>query len=286
MASCNKDCKCGAGCVRQDDHGGDCTCRLNREGHDGPRKLGHEFQPATEADFLVAYKKQVYPKPSVTVDMYIFTVLDGVLRVLLIERDGHPFKGHWVAPGGFLDVEEDPNDPSVQGEDLEEAAHRELEEETSLPRYSCYMEQLYTFGKAGRDPRTRVVSVAHLALVRSSLAPLVKPKSDAKDARWFSLEEIKAMDKPLGFDHALGLDMAIKRLRGKIDYAPIAFDLVPETFTVGDLRLVYEAVKGETYDPNNFHRRFKRMITDGVIVKAPGKRASSTRTAAVYRFVR
>lgn len=249
-------------------------------------KIGHEYQPATEAEFLVAYKKQKFPKPSVTVDLTIFTVVDGLLQVLLILRDGHPFKDCWALPGGYLNVEEDETDPSNQGEDLEEAAHRELEEETSLPQHSCHLEQLCTFGKSGRDPRGRVITVAYMALVRSSLAPLIKPKDDAKDARWFTLDEIKALGVPLAFDHDTILDTAIKRLRGKIDYSPVAFDLVPETFTVGELRLVYEAVKGETYDPNNFHRRFKRMQTDGIIVPTKGKRATLTRTAAVYRFKR
>jgi 8-oxo-dGTP diphosphatase len=256
----------------------------------------------TEAEFLAAYKANDYPKPSVTVDLVIFTVLDTDLKVLLIKRGGHPFRGCWALPGGFVNVGDGVKE---QGEDLEAAAHRELAEETGLPKGSCYLEQLYTFGKAGRDPRTRVISVAYFALVRPTLAPIVTAGDDAAAAQWFSVQAIlergsseaesKVLEHDglfslsrngLAFDHDVILDTAIKRLRGRIDYSPIAFDLVPETFTVAELRSVYEAVKGAAYDPKTFHRKFRRMLADGILVTAPGKRGGTGRPSAVYRFKR
>ena len=127
----------------------------------------------------------------------------------------------------------------------------------------------------------RVITVAWYALIRPDLAPMVTAGTDAADVRWFSLT---ALPETLAFDHEDILAKAMERIRGKIDYAPIAFDLVPETFTIAELRAVYEAIKGEEYDPGNFRRRFKRMVTDGVVIQAPGKRHTSRRPAAVYTF--
>ena len=270
-------------------------------------KLSHgDGVDMTEEEFLDAYVAKDYPKPSVTVDLVIFTVIDSDLKVLLIKRGGHPYRGCWALPGGFVNAGDGLRD---QGEDLDTAAHRELEEETHLPKGSCYLEQLYTFGRAYRDPRTRVIDVAYFALVRPTLAPLVTAGDDAADARWFSVTELwdgGGLDttgdvvKPLGetkvlgslynatlaFDHREILTKAVERIRGRIDYSPIAFDLVPESFTVGELQSVHEAVKGRTYDPQNFHRRFRRMLTDGVIQIAPGHRVTGGRRAAVYTFQR
>jgi len=250
-------------------------------------KLSHHEDFDDEAAFLAAYKAQDYPRPSVTVDLVIFTVLDGDLKVLLIERGGHPFKGWWALPGGFVNVGDGVKD---QGEDVEDAAHRELEEETHLPKGSCHLEQLYTFGKAYRDPRTRVIDVAYLALVRPTLAPLVTAGDDAAATRWVSVQTLwdNSDTQRLAFDHREILTMAIERVRGKIDYSPIAFDLVPEAFSVAELRSVYEAVKGTTYNARNFNRRFKRMLADGVIETTVGHRPnpSGGPRAHLYQFKR
>ncbi len=219
-----------------------------------------------------------YPRPALTVDLVVFTILDSDLKLLLVRRKLEPFRGSWALPGGFVRVEEQ------GGEDLEDAAHRELEEETGLPRDRVYLEQLYTFGRPDRDPRTRVVTVAYYALVRPELIPLTRAATDAADARWFSVAK-EVPELGLAFDHEQILNCGLERIRGKIDYAPIGFELVPETFTVSELRGVYEAIKGTAYDPANFRRRFRRMLTDGVIVQAPGKRATGRRPATVYRFV-
>jgi 8-oxo-dGTP diphosphatase len=235
----------------------------------------------SEETFLREYDASAYPRPSVTVDIVVFTVTDSDLKVLLIQRGNPPFEGCWAFPGGFVKVRE--NDD--QGESLDEAAARELAEETGLPRGSVFLEQLYTFGAPGRDPRTRVITVAYYALVRPDLVPVVEAGSDAAEAKWFSVaEELPELD--LAFDHDAILDEAVKRIRGKIDYAPLAFELVPSTFTIAELRAVYEAIKGHAYDPGNFRRRFMRMQTDGVIERAPGKRQTGTKPARVYRFVR
>lgn len=221
-----------------------------------------------------------HPRPSVTVDVVVFTVLDTDLKVLLIRRGQAPFDGAWALPGGFVLVTDDDD----QGESLAAAASRELQEETGLVASSVYLEQLFTFGAPRRDPRGRVITVAYYALVRPDLVPLVNAGSDAAEARWFSVASEQS-ELELAFDHDTILQTALDRIRGKIDYTPIAFSLVPPTFTIAELRAVYEAIKGCTYDPGNFRRRFKRMQTDGVIATAPGKRHTGTKPARVYRFV-
>lgn len=243
-------------------------------------KLGHEREDLTESEFLAAYRAREYPRPSVSVDLVILTVLDADLKVLLVRRRGHPFRGAWALPGGFLRVGDTFED---QGEDLEAAAHRELEEETGLPSGSCRLEQIGAFGKAGRDPRTRVITVAYCALVRSSLAPLVKAGSDAADARWHSLVQMPA----LAFDHADILDAAVRHIRERIDHSALAFDLVAETFTVPDLQAVYEAVLGIRSDRANFQRRFRRLLADGFVEESPGRRLNPRgKPARVFRFRR
>lgn len=238
--------------------------------------------PDIERAFVERYRERAaeFPKPSVTVDLVILTVRDTDLKLLVVRRKQPPFADWWALPGGFVRVGDGFDD---QGEDLEAAAHRELAEETGLERGSVFLEQLYTFGAAGRDPRMRVISVAWYALIRPDLAPFVTAGSDAAEVRWVSL----AHERPpeLAFDHDRIVDLAVDRIRGKVDYAPIAFDLVPETFTVAELRSVYEAIKGERYDASNFRRRFKRMEDVGLVERAPGKRHTSRRPAAVYRFV-
>lgn len=222
-----------------------------------------------------------YPRPSVSVDLVVLTIVDAQLRVLLVKRKVFPFKGSWALPGGFVRVGEAPDD---QGEDLDAAARRELEEETGLGPDRVFLEQLYTFGKAGRDPRMRVITVAYYALVRPDLAPLVRAGGDVSDAEWFEVSILRKME--LAFDHRDIINLAIDRVRGKLDYSDIAFELVPVTFTIPELRHVYSIVTGKEMDPGNFRRRFNRMIDNGVLEKAPGKRITVSKPATVYRFKR
>lgn len=222
-----------------------------------------------------------YPRPAVTVDLVIFTLLNDGLSLLLIRRKAAPFRDRWALPGGFVRVGDGVEE---QGEDLEQAATRELREETGLPGHSLFLEQLYTFGKAYRDPRMRVVTVAYYALIRPELATKVHAGSDAADAGWFDLRQLD--DIPLAFDHQEIVDLALSRIRGKIDYTPIAFELVPERFTITELRSVHEIIKGQSYDRGNFRRRFNRMMADGILETCAGKRATASKPAQLYRFVR
>lgn len=220
-----------------------------------------------------------YPRPSVAVDLVVFTIIDADLKVLLIRRGEKP-AGEIALPGGFVRVGMTETD---QGESVDAAAARELEEETGLPAARCYLEQLYTFGDANRDSRGRVISVAYYALIRPTLAPLVRAGGDAMGAMWVSVSEVKP--HKLAFDHGRILEVGLERIRGKLDHSDIAFALVPETFSIPELRAVHEVVKGQAHDKGNFRRRFQRMLEDGVIEPAVGKRITTKKPAKVYRFV-
>jgi 8-oxo-dGTP diphosphatase len=237
-----------------------------------------------EERFLEKYKAGAYARPSVTVDLVILTVLDNDLKVLLVQRNEHPFKGRWALPGGFVRVSDDRKD---QGEDLDDAARRELEEETGLSRETAghfFLEQVKTFGRPGRDPRMRVISVAYYALVRSTLVPLIRAGGDVSLTRWLSVAELA--DASLAFDHLEIVEAALAKARADLDRSSIAFELVPETFTIQELRGVHEAIRGEALDPGNFRKKFLRMIEEGHIEGARGKRATASKPANVYRFAR
>ncbi len=240
--------------------------------------MARRKQRDDEAAFLAAYAPGKFPRPSVTVDLVVLTILDGVLSILLVARGEHPFKGRWALPGGFVRVGEGPKD---QGEDLYDAALRELREETGLPAGAALLEQLGAFGRPNRDPRTRVISVAYHALVRPTLVPHVSGGGDAAGARWFPVVE----RPPLAFDHDEIVERALARVRGDLEGTSVAFALVPETFTIAELRTVHEVILGTTLDPGNFRRRFLRMLDDGVLEPARGKRATASKPAQVYRFV-
>lgn len=236
---------------------------------------------AEEQAFLDAYVPGDFPRPSVTVDLVILTVRDRRLSVLLVLRGQHPWKGAWALPGGFVRVGEGRD----RGESLDEAAHRELAEETGLDAERAgrvHLEQFGAFGAPDRDPRMRVISVAYCALLRPTLAPLVRGGGDADDARWFDLEDLPR----LAFDHAEIVASAITHVRRRLDTSNLAFELVPETFTIAELRNVHEIVHGAPLDPGNFRKKFLRMVEDGHIERARGSRATASKPASVYRFVR
>ncbi len=223
-----------------------------------------------------------YARPSVTVDMVVFTVVDLDLKVLLIERGVSPFEGQWALPGGFVRVGDGAAD---QGENLDDAAVRELQEETGLSPQDVFLEQLYTFGVAGRDPRGRVISVAYYALVPADRVPRVKAGDDAVDVTWVSVSRLDRVK--LAFDHSEIIELAVQRIAGKIEYdLRLAMSLVPRSFTKAELRRVFEVVTGNEYDKSNFNKRFNRMSEDGVIIDAPGKRAAAGpgRPAHLYAF--
>lgn len=208
-----------------------------------------------------------YPRPSVTVDCVIFGLEESSeLKVLLIQRRHEPFAEHWALPGGFVNLEED----------LEAAALRELEEETNMR--DVFIEQLFTFGEPGRDPRGRVISVAYYALVNLAEHP-VKAASDARNVRWFSVQDLPQ----LAFDHDLILETALTRLRGKVRYQPIGFELLPEKFTLTQLQQLYETILGvdESLNKRNFRTRILKM---DVLEEAGIQENVAHRPAKLYRF--
>jgi 8-oxo-dGTP diphosphatase len=234
---------------------------------------------AGEAEFLRKYRPADFPRPSVTVDIVAFSVIDAELRVLLIRRGEHPFKGSWALPGGFVRVGDGHRDP---GEDLDAAAVRELDEETGLPGDDVYLEQVGAFGRARRDPRMRVISVAYCALIRPDLVPLIRAGGDAAAAEWMLVGALKPAS--LAFDHHDIIRKAIDRVAERIESTSIARSLVPKTFTIPELRHVHTLLEGKEQDPGNFRRKFERMLEAGILKQAPGKRITASKPAAVYRF--
>jgi len=220
-----------------------------------------------------AYDASAYPPFAVTVDLVIFTIRTGSLQVLLVERGGAPFAGRLALPGGFVQPDEG----------LDEAATRELAEETGIDLRAAKAsrpEQLATYGATGRDPRMRVVTVAHVAL----LADLPDPTAGS-DAAGAALVDVEvALRKRLAFDHRMILRDGLDRVRAKLEYTSIATRFCPAEFTLGELRRVYEAVWGVELDPGNFRRK---ILASGMVVEVPGTPKASGpgggRPAAQYR---
>ena len=200
---------------------------------------------------------------SVAVDLVIFTVRDGALQVLLVERGVPPFKGQWALPGGFV----------LERETLEDAARRELQEETGLA--DVYLEQLYTFGEPDRDPRGRTIAVAYYALTPP--AP-VQASTDAAAAAWHPA----ARPPKLAFDHAKILRTGLERLRAKLGYSTVGFELLPRQFTLTELQALYEAILERPLDKRNFR---KKILSLGVLKSEGQKRAAGAhRPARLYSF--
>lgn len=206
-----------------------------------------------------------YEKPSVTVDVLIFTVQENKLKIILVKRAIEPFKGSWAIPGGFV----------RKNESLEEAALRELSEETGVR--DVYLEQLYSFGDPKRDPRGRVITVSFLALLPSENLKL-KGSTDVTDAKWFALDELPT----LAFDHKKIVEYAIGRLRTKIQYSNITHGLMPEEFRLSELQSVYESILNEKLDKRNFR---KKILSLGLL-KPTGKMEveGAHRPAMLYKF--
>lgn len=194
-----------------------------------------------------------YPRPSLTTDCVIFG-FDGVdINVLLIERGIEPFKGQWALPGGFVQMDES----------TEEGARRELFEETGIK--DVFIEQLYTFSDVNRDPRGRVISVAYFALVRTCSYEVIAG-DDAKKAQWFKLCDIPS----LAFDHDMILRIAHNRLKGKIRYQPIGFELLDEKFTMPELQLLYESILEVSFDRRNFSNK---LMKTGLLISLEEKKS-------------
>lgn len=206
-----------------------------------------------------------YPHPAVTTDIAVFTIRDDALALLLIRRGREPFAGAWALPGGFLDIDED----------LDTCAARELAEETGVE--GVYLEQLYTFGAVGRDPRERVVSVAYIALAAAD-GLRIQAGDDAADARWFRLDALPQ----LAFDHADIIAAAHRRLVAKLDYSTIAFQLLPETFTLGELQRVYEILVDAEMDKRNFRKW--ALALEQIEATGETRRRGKHRPARLYRL--
>lgn len=205
--------------------------------------------------------------PLLAVDAVVFGAEAEQLQVLLIERAIPPFQGCWALPGGFV----------LQGEPLEAAVERELREEAGIGLN--FLEQLYTFGEPGRDPRGRVISTAYWGLVRPE-AYVLHAASDARGAAWFPTLRLP----PLAFDHPHILDVALKRLQAKLRYQPVGFELLPETFPLSRLQRLYEIILGRPLDKRNFRRKLQAMnflVETGAVEQGVAHRA-----ARLYRFDR
>lgn len=179
-----------------------------------------------------------YPHPAVSTDIVIFTIQEQELKVLLIRRLSEPFQNGWALPGGFVEIDED----------LDQAALRELQEETGIS--GVYLEQLYTFGKPDRDPRERVITISYYSLVPIDRLT-VGAASDARELGWYDIEALPE----LAFDHKQIIAKAKQRLTAKLDYSTIALQFMPGKFTLSELQRVYEIIHGESLDKRNFRKR-------------------------------
>ncbi|HVU60346.1 MAG TPA: NUDIX hydrolase [Mycobacteriales bacterium] len=233
-----------------------------------------------EREYLASYAAREFPPFAVTVDLAILTIRHGQLCALLVERKEHPFRGYWALPGGFVRADES----------IEEAAHRELLEETGVQTFPGHLEQLRTYGDPGRDPRMRVVSVAHVALTPDLPEPTAG--SDASAARWWPVDDLNLRDATnpdaptLAFDHYGILGDAVERVASKLEYTTLAARFVDEPFTLADLHRVYKAVWGHAPDLGNFRR--KVLSTEGFVLPVersnqPAAGAAGGRPPLLYR---
>lgn len=211
-----------------------------------------------------------HPIFSVTADVVAFALRDGELCVLLVERGRPPYQGRWALPGGFVD----------EGEDLEAAARRELEEETGLRSGDLPLAQIGAYGHPDRDPRGRVVSVAYAVVLPAELQPVAA--DDAADARWHPVGALTGHPGVLAFDHDAVLADALDWLDRRLEQTDIAACFLPEEFTVAELREVYEAVWGRALDPGNFQR--KVTGAEGFLLESGRRPARGRgRPATLYR---
>ena len=198
------------------------------------------------------------------VDIVIFTIQEGVLKVLLVKRGIPPFKDQMAIPGGFV----------LPEEDLDAAARRELREETGVT--DVYLEQLYTFGDPKRDPRERIISITYFALI--SADQKLRAGTDASEARWWPVQRPPS----LAFDHGRILTYAIERLRNKLEYTTVGFQLLPSKFTLGELQAVYEAILDKQLDKRNFRRKIAELK---ILKPLEEYRSDVGRPAQLFQFV-
>jgi 8-oxo-dGTP diphosphatase len=208
-----------------------------------------------------------YPRAALAVDCVVFGLDESDLKVLLIQRKLAPFQHAWALPGGFVRIDET----------LDEAARRELSEEAGVT--DVYLEQLYTFSALDRDPRERVVAVAHYALAKLS-DHRIRAATDAMGVGWFGLDDLPK----LAFDHTEIVARAHERLRGKVRYAPVGFELLPPRFSLTQLQRMYEIILGKELDKRNFRKKILAM--DLLVETDEYEQGVRHRAARLYRFDR
>ncbi len=208
-----------------------------------------------------------YPRAALAVDCVVFGLDETDLKVLLIQRKLAPFQHAWALPGGFVRLDET----------IDEAARRELEEEANVS--DIYLEQLYTFGTLDRDPRERVVTVAYYALAKLS-DHRIRAATDAMGVGWFSLDDLPK----LAFDHIEIVTQAHDRLRGKVRYTPVGFELLPPRFSLTQLQKLYEKILGTALDKRNFRK--KMLAMDLLVETDEVEQGVRHRAARLYRFDR
>ena len=204
-------------------------------------------------------------KHAIAVDVVLLTIQGGTLKVLLVKRQQPPYRGTWALPGGVVG----------EDESVDAAALRELQEETNIG--NIYLEQLYTFGDPSRDPRGRVVTVAYYALVNWQQFQL-KARQRVSEASWFAVKRLPS----LAFDHQHIVDYALERLRNKINYTTVGFQLLPRQFTLTELQSAYEVILGQRLDKRNFRRK---MLQLGILKGTQDFKANGRqRPARLYTF--
>ncbi len=203
-----------------------------------------------------------YPSPSVAVDIIVFTINENQLKVLIVKRNESPFKNKWAIPGGFVRIKES----------IEEAAARELKEETGVTEE--YLEQLYTFGNPDRDPRGRVISVSYMGLINSENTKL-KADTDVSEAKFFPISSLPK----LAFDHDKILKYALKRLRWKFEYTTVGFSMLPKKFTMSQLQDLYEIIFNKKFDKRNFR---KKILSLNILETEEIKKDVSHRPPQLY----
>ena len=219
----------------------------------------------TEAEFLKSYNSKNYDSPLCTVDMAIFAVENGTLKVLLTRRTEHPFKKRWALPGGFCDL--------VNDATIDATAHRKLFEKTGIK--SPYLEQVESIGNAARDPRGWAITLLYFALIEFDTAT---DKVDDENTKWMPLAE--ALKTPLAFDHVILLGKAINRLRNKTRYTALPISLMPEHFTLSELQTMFEIILDVPLPKKSFRRRIE---ASGLLVETGKMRPTVRRPAALYK---
>ena len=240
---------------------------MNRTGRNDPG----------ERAFLAAYDAEKFDRPSIAVDVVLLGIANDDLVALFVRRGDHPYRGVAALPGGFLKMDES----------LDAAAARVLAEKALLR--GVFLEQLYSFGAVERDPRTRVVAVAYYALVDAArFEKAADDRATIGRIRPVASGGIEIVDTsgaslPLAFDHATIVETAVKRLRGKLDYAPIGYELLPERFTLSQLQRVHEIVAGRRFNKDSFRRRM--LASPSLVATDTLQNDVGHRPATLYRYV-